>query len=221
MRKYRLPFFILIFSLLYIFFIPAEPVPVKLLFKIVPMLLIIMYALLQRVSKRSFSYWSIVIGLIICTLGDGLIVYSFVYGLAAFLVGHLFYLAGFIRSMKFSIHRFSMIVPIAIYSFVMSKELINALLHDGNQSLIFPVLAYITIISFMALSAILSGNRFATTGSILFLLSDSILSWNLFVSDISNSGIWIMSTYYAAQFLIAHSAGLISSKGKLIQSPER
>jgi alkenylglycerophosphocholine hydrolase len=221
MKKYGLPIFILIMSLLYIFIIPSEPVPVKLLFKIVPMILIIMYVLVQRDFKQSFSFWSFMIGLIFCTLGDGLIVYSFVYGLAAFLVGHLFYLAGFIRSVKFSILRLSMIVPIAFFSFVMSKELINALLQDGDQSLIVPVLAYVIIIACMALSAILTGNRFATIGSILFLLSDSILSWNLFVSDIPSSGIWIMSTYYAAQFLIAHSAGLISNTGKVEQSPKR
>jgi alkenylglycerophosphocholine hydrolase len=48
MKKYGLPIFILIMSLLYIFIIPSEPVPVKLLFKIVPMILIIMYVLVQR-----------------------------------------------------------------------------------------------------------------------------------------------------------------------------
>ncbi|MNH46089.1 YhhN-like protein [compost metagenome] len=42
-------------------------------------------------------------------------------------------------------------------------------------------------------------------GAILFTISDSVLSWNMFVSDITHSGIYIMTTYYSAQFCIAYS----------------
>ncbi|MDQ6597861.1 lysoplasmalogenase family protein [Bacillus salipaludis] len=66
----------------------------------------------------------------------------------------------------------------------------------------------------MCWTGFLSQNIWAIIGSILFVLSDSILSWNLFVSEIPYSDILIMTTYYTAQFLIAHSLRLFPSFGK-------
>lgn len=66
----------------------------------------------------------------------------------------------------------------------------------------------------MAWSAIMTGNKWAIAGSFLFVLSDSILSWNLFVSDVPQSSLLIMSTYYTAQFLIAHSLGSLLTKSR-------
>ena len=43
-------------------------------------------------------------------------------------------------------------------------------------------------------------------GSILFVISDSILAYNKFVFPISYSGLAIMSTYMAAQYLITVGA---------------
>ncbi|MEI0736025.1 lysoplasmalogenase family protein [Paenibacillus sp. JTLBN-2024] len=42
-------------------------------------------------------------------------------------------------------------------------------------------------------------------GALLFIASDSFLSWNMFVSDIAYSDVLIMGTYYVAQFLLAGS----------------
>lgn len=204
MKKYGLPLIILLMSILYIFFIPSDPMAVKLLFKLIPMWLMIGYAFLQLPSSRTRTHYLMLAGLFFCMLGDGLLVW-FVAGLTAFLIGHLCYMTGFFSRWRFSVIRFASIVPIAVYSFFMGKELIAALQLSGEDTLIIPVLAYITVISFMLWSAIMTGNPWAIVGSILFVISDSILSWNMFVSDIPNAGVLIMTTYYSAQFLIARS----------------
>ena len=204
MKKYGLPLIILLMSILYIFFIPSDPMAVKLLFKLIPMWLMIGYAFLQLPSSRTRTHYLMLTGLFFCMLGDGLLIW-FVVGLTAFLIGHLFYMTGFFSRWRFSVIRFASIVPIAVYSFFMGKELIAALQLSGENTLIIPVLAYITVISFMLWSAIMTGNPWAIVGSILFVISDSILSWNMFISDIPNSGVLIMTTYYSAQFLIARS----------------
>lgn len=204
MKKYGLPLLILLMSILYIFFIPAEPMEVKLLFKLIPMWLMIGYACLQLPSRKTRTHYLILAGLFFCMLGDGLLIW-FVIGLTAFLIGHLFYMTGFFSQWRFSVIRFITIVPIGAYSFFMGKELITALELSGKDTLIIPVLAYITVISFMLWSAIMTANPWAITGSVLFVISDSILSWNMFISDVPNSGVLIMSTYYSAQFLIARS----------------
>lgn len=74
-----------------------------------------------------------------------------------------------------------------------------------------PVIAYIAVISTMLWTAIMTRNRYAMVGSLLFVISDSILSWNMFVAEIRYSNVWIMTTYYAAQFLIATSISAFDS----------
>ncbi len=199
-----LPLLILLMGILYIFFIPESPFAVKILFKLIPMMLIIAYAYLQFSSKKLMTPWIIVVGLFFCMLGDGLL-HWFVVGLSAFLMGHLFYLSGFLSRWNFSKMRFVMIIPIAVYAFMMGREIISALQRDGEVTLVIPVLIYLIVISMMAWTAIMTGNKWAIIGSLLFVVSDSILSWNMFVSDIAFSGQLIMITYYTAQFLIARS----------------
>ncbi|WP_106769708.1 lysoplasmalogenase [Paenibacillus faecalis] len=205
MKKYGLPLIILLMSILYIFFIPSDPIAVKAVFKLIPMILIIGYAYMNMPYSKTRMHYIILIGLFFCMLGDAFIIWWFVYGLAAFLVGHLFYLTGFFSRWKFSVLRFACIVPIALYAYFMGDKLVHALELSGQESLIVPVIAYITVIALMLWSAIMTGNLWAIAGSILFTISDSILSWNMFISSISYSDVYIMTTYYSAQFLIARS----------------
>lgn len=83
--------------------------------------------------------------------------------------------------------------------------MIGALQETGDAALILPVLIYISAIIVMAWSTIMSGNRWLIIGSLLFIVSDSVLAWNMFVSAVSFSHLAVMSTYYGAQFVIAHS----------------
>ncbi|MGG3306898.1 lysoplasmalogenase [Paenibacillus lautus] len=204
MKRYGLPLVILIMSLLYIFLIPSEPLAVKLLFKLVPMWLIILFAYRQFPPHRSKVHYLLLTGLFFCMIGDGTLIW-FVVGLTAFLIGHLFYTAGFLGQWRYTLLRLLSIVPVAVYSVWMGNELVTSIKTNGDQALIIPVIAYITVISLMLWSAMMTGNRWAMIGSLLFVISDSILSWNMFVADIRYSDVWIMTTYYAAQFLIARS----------------
>lgn len=174
-------------------------------------MLIILYAFRRLPVKPSAAHRLLVIGLFFCMMGDGLIAVSFVAGLGAFLIGHLFYLSGFLKATRASKRHLLAIVPIAIYAFVIGRQLIASLLIQGNDQLVLPVIFYMLAISLMALSAVLTGNLQAIAGSTLFIISDSILSWNMFVSAIPFSDLFIMSTYYAAQFLIAGSLSSLGS----------
>lgn len=73
--------------------------------------------------------------------------------------------------------------------------------------LVIPVMIYVTVISLMLWSAMMTGSVWAMIGSLLFVISDSILAWNMFIEDIPDAGVLIMTTYYAAQFMIARSIG--------------
>lgn len=203
MRK-KLPYMILLFAVLYIFFIPEEPTILKIFFKLVPMILIILYTYRNRQETKPIHYYFIFSGLIFCMFGDGLIIW-FVVGLTAFLIGHIFYTIGFFKIWEYSLARFLSFIPILAYGIFMSSEFVKALHNRNENELIIPVILYIAVISLMFWSAIMSGQLYAIIGSLLFVISDSVLAWNKFISSIPFSGSIIMITYYLAQFLIAFS----------------
>ncbi|MDQ0268289.1 lysoplasmalogenase [Cytobacillus purgationiresistens] len=204
MKEKWLPYLILMMGIIYIFVVPAQPQGVKILFKLIPMLLIIFYAYLIKPKDKQKLSAILLLGLFFCMLGDGLLIW-FVVGLTAFLIGHIFYTVGFFTQWKFSWPRALTIIPIAIYGFVMGSQLVEALQTNQQTALMIPVIVYIIAISLMFWSAVMSGNVAAMIGSGLFVISDSILAWNKFVEQIIYSGELIMITYYSAQFLIAYS----------------
>ncbi|MGN7454139.1 lysoplasmalogenase [Paenibacillus pasadenensis] len=206
-----LPLLIALMGLIYIFAVPFEPEALKLTFKLVPMALIFAYAWTRLPKPADRRPWQTLglIGLVFCAVGDGTLRW-FVIGLSAFLIGHLFYLSSFLLRMRFSPLRIAALLPLAAYGIFMGMRLVEALRGSGQTGLIVPVIAYVAVISLMAWSAIQTGDRQAIAGSLLFVASDSILSWNLFVADVPFSHALIMLTYYGAQFLIA---GSLSSRG--------
>ncbi|MFD2638002.1 lysoplasmalogenase [Piscibacillus salipiscarius] len=199
--KKVLPLLILLTAIFYIFILPESPLAIKLLFKALPMVLMIIYALINLPKQRFFIHYAVVIGLIFSLIGD-VTLHWFVIGLSAFLLGHIFYMAGFITKFKPSLVRGMTIVPLVIYSYILGNGILNSL---TDSSLSFPITLYIIVISAMAWTAIMTRNLYAAIGAVLFVISDSILAWNLFVTTIPLSSILVMSTYYSAQFLIVFS----------------
>lgn len=203
MKDKWLPFAILIMGLVYIYVIPPNPEALKILFKLIPMWLILFYAF--RSGQRRSRYHSlIIIGLFFCMMGDGLLRW-FVIGLSAFLIGHLFYSAAFLSRWRFSWLRLCTVIPIILYLAVFGNKILSSVSANGDHMLIIPLIAYMIIISLMGWSALMTGNRWAIIGSLLFIISDSLLSWLLFVGEIAHGGQLVMLTYYSAQFLLARS----------------
>jgi uncharacterized membrane protein YhhN len=75
------------------------------------------------------------------------------------------------------------------------------------------VAAYVGVISMMAAQAIgratvlrdAASTRVAL-GACVFMVSDSLIAINKFVTPVELSSLWILATYYAAQVLIVHNA---------------
>ena len=65
---------------------------------------------------------------------------------------------------------------------------------------------YIAVISVMAVAAVMRRGvwrRAGVVAALLFMFSDSCIAWNRFVERIPHAGIWIMTTYFAAQYIFA------------------
>jgi len=192
-------------GIVYIFFIPANPTSLKVLMKLIPMVLIILFAL---TAKPLFSrkYKQIIIaGLIVCMIADG-VIYWFLPGLITFFIGHIFYIFAF-RHVGHKSMPIWAAVPLLLYGTGMAIWIAGSQFSNGQTVLGIAIIAYIGVILTMGWMAIRTRLKLAITGALLFIFSDSVLAIDRFVFEIPYRDVFVMMTYYAAQIFLAASIG--------------
>jgi uncharacterized membrane protein YhhN len=144
---------------------------------------------------------ALVIGLSCSLVGDVLLMLPrnlFVGGLAAFLIGHLAYIAGLqLRGQSGLGFVCGLVVVLAAVALV-GTRIVRAV-RAGEQALVAPVTAYLAVISFMVASAFGTANGFAIAGALLFYISDALIAWNRFVHPRPWGRLAIMVTYHLGQ----------------------
>ena len=139
--------------------------------------------------------------------GDLLLAFDvFIFGVAAFLIAQLSYAVLFGHHWQSIQSRWPLSVLLIMYMLSMVWLLIPNL---GNLQ--FPVMVYLLAIAAMGLMALHSSlpMRWGVLGAIMFIISDSFIAINKFVNPLPYESYWIMSTYYAAQFMMV--TGLLIS----------
>lgn len=175
-------------------------------------------ALLAYTTRNAYSS-AICSGLIFSSLGDIVLQLDHVYpnaglfiiGLAAFLIAHILYIRAFSTCELSFKHTPIVLIPVTAYS----MAIMTVLLPRIETGLIIPVLLYgfaISIMLFLSLirflskkSGSLKSRTCALIGSLVFVLSDSILAINKFAAPVPNAHFFIMLTYYFGQTYIAAS----------------
>jgi len=142
-----------------------------------------------------------VIGFVLCLAGDVALlpaVDEFVVGLASFLVGHLAFVVMFVLLGldRWWLGLVALAGTAAIALFLGRTIIAGARSKDPH--LRRPVLAYLMIISSMAVVGWATGRPAAIVGSSLFVLSDSILGWRQFVTQHRWMPVAIMVSYHGA-----------------------
>ncbi|OAK57890.1 hypothetical protein A3K87_29900 [Variovorax paradoxus] len=135
----------------------------------------------------------------------------FVPGLVAFLLAHLAYIALFSMGVGMFPRRgvlaATLLIGAGMYAFLWLGGLPAALR--------IPVAAYVVVIACMAAQAIGRAAvlhatdpsaRWVAVGACFFMLSDSLLATNRFVTPLPLASLWVLGTYYAAQMLIVRNA---------------
>jgi uncharacterized membrane protein YhhN len=180
-------------------------------------LLFIIAALLQ--PHQNMTYFSFVLaGLVLSLIGDVCLIFFFnkkvfTAGLGAFLAGHIMYVCAFFSAGS----RGNFLWGTAVIGLFLSIGVFLWLKpHLGNM--LGPVLAYIIIITAMAIgaSSIMSNNSINQTGriivfagAIIFYCSDLFVARHRFVQKESINRVMGLPMYYTAQFMIAFSTGII------------
>jgi uncharacterized membrane protein YhhN len=179
-------------------------------------LLFVMTALLQPHSVPAYYHY-LFIGLIFCLIGDVCLALpqekAFMVGLVSFLLGHVLYISAFLSLVQVS-HWFS---PGVFIIFGISA-FIFLWLRPHLKSMLIPVLLYILVITVMASGAWAvfwkssfqtSGRAFILAGSLCFYFSDLFVARDKFIKEEYRNQLLGLPLYYAGQFLLAFSIGLL------------
>lgn len=153
--------------------------------------------------------WLAVVALICGFLGDTLLLNDrlFTYGLGAFLLGHLFYIAEYVRgidAIRLPLPAMLLIAAcILLYGILVCRRLLP-LTHGGlNIAVVIYMLAILAMCftSFLRFGTVSAPSFWSVSvGAGLFVISDTILAFHLFDGTTEHG---VMETYCAAQFLIA------------------
>jgi uncharacterized membrane protein YhhN len=199
-----LSFIALISAIVTIYAKVRENDSLQYVFKPLTMLAIISIAMLNVSAPSTFYQKMILVGLIFSTVGDVFLIDSrrFVQGLTSFLLAHVCFVIAFFTTPN---------LPSAIFYFAYVTFFLSILWrHLGNLKI--PVIFYsfaLTAMSWLALSRYFQFSDYksllAFIGSIFFVASDSLLALNKFKRSFPFAEIAILSTYFAAQWLIALS----------------
>lgn len=129
---------------------------------------------------------------------------GFLPGLVSFLLAHLAYLWAFTR-----VQRLAAWWPaFAAYALV-AGAILWRLWPGVPPALQAPVIAYVACLASMAAQAAVLWRRGEARGAVLaaggalFVLSDAILATNKFAGPVPLSNLWILTSYWAAQWCIA------------------
>jgi uncharacterized membrane protein YhhN len=123
----------------------------------------------------------------------------FVAGLAAFLLGHVAYIAGFSAAGASGLTALLWLVPLLVVLAVVLPPVIRGVLRGGREKLVAPILFYALVICVMAASALASGSRLAAAGALLFVVSDGLIAYRRFVIDRAWMALAIIVTYHLGQ----------------------
>lgn len=195
----------IIIAILYIFYVPNEPVSIKIMMKLVPMMLIIFYALSTRTLISKTYKWLIITGLFISMIADG-VIYWFLAGLVTFFIAHILYIVAFRHVSQKPVPKWAATL-LLLYGASIAFWIAGSQLKEGEIFLGVAIIAYITIILVMGWMAIRTRLPLVIIGALLFMFSDSALAIDRFMFDIPNRDAVVMLTYYAAQVFIASSIG--------------
>lgn len=179
-------------------------------FKPLTTLLIIAHAWRRRGATPAVRRW-VLAGLWCSLLGDVALLWpqrGFVPGLVAFLIAHLLYVVAFTRE-----HRFAALPAApAVYAMV-AGAMLSFLWAGIPPGLRIPVAVYVFALTAMAAQAAvvalraprdeLRRARGLMIGGALFMVSDTVLAINRFALPLPAAALWILATYWAAQWLIA------------------
>lgn len=183
-----------------------------------PLATLLIAAIVWRADAAPPGYRrAILLGMAFSCIGDIALMLpldAFVPGLIAFLLAHLCYIVAFRAGFRAGRGLLFAAALLAVFAGINLAGLWPLLPND----LRIPVVVYVVVLALMATLALArawtnnaatpsapTSARWAATGAVLFVISDSVLAWDRFGGGLPAATLCVLSTYYAAQYCIARS----------------
>jgi len=176
------------------------------IFKPLATLIVIAHAWPRSADVPVVRRW-VLAGLVFSLGGDVALLWpqqGFLPGLVSFLLAHLAYLVAFTRVYRLAAW------PMAFVAYALVAGFILWRLWPGvPAALQIPVVAYVLCLAAMAAQAAVLWRRGADRGALLalggalFVASDALLATNKFAGPLPLASLWILGTYWSAQWCIA------------------
>jgi uncharacterized membrane protein YhhN len=185
-------------------------------FLLMPTLALYFFAATSTIKNNLLKL--IFVALFFSWLGDILLTYktelNFLTGILAFLTAHVFYMIYYYKETSFK--HFNLLKSksflVAPYALVVILFILKT--YTKMNWFTIPIGVYGTVLCSMSLMALNRYKNVATIsfimtyiGSIIFVVSDFMIGYNVFVEPITNASFAIMTTYIIGQYLIVE--GLI------------
>jgi uncharacterized membrane protein YhhN len=168
-------------------------------------------ALFAGATDSTAGRW-LVLALLLGLLGDVFLLEDtpsrFVLGLAAFLVGHLAYVASFLAVGLDRPGLGWLGAVVLLVALVVGRRILPGAVADGGVGLGIAVAVYMAVIGAMAVTGWATGRPLVGLGASLFVVSDTVLAMGRFVRPRRWTSVVVMVTYHLAQALIV--AGLLA-----------
>lgn len=193
-----------IFSLAYILTLQYRPYAFSYVIKIIPILSLSFISILY-IPGRKGKY--IFIGLLFSAAGDIFLAMEgdkyFIYGLGAFGFAHIMYISAFLKNITLKRKRSFLSLFFIIYGLI-----IGYLLLPNLGKMFIPATIYLLLLAFSGISSVIGRDNYymVIPGTMLFMISDSIIAVNTYLTKIPHSSFWIMLTYFPAQLLITYGS---------------
>jgi uncharacterized membrane protein YhhN len=123
----------------------------------------------------------------------------FVFGLGAFLLGHVAYIVGMHLDGVDGLRFLGGLVLVMALLAVIGTAILRGVRAGPEPELAGPVVAYMFVISAMVASAIGVGRFPGVVGAGLFYVSDALIAWNRFRRETRHGRLAIIVTYHLAQ----------------------
>ena len=183
------------------------------------MLLAATLALMQG-PHDPWQAWHFIAGLALSLVGDAFLMLPneglFVFGLAAFLLAHIAYIAGLTPTPP-PLPVLAILGIVAAAGLLLFRRLAAGLRRSGHTALLVPVSLYAAVLCLMLAAAWATLFRpewtpirraVVVTGASLFFASDAMLAWDRFVERSHRLHVAVIITYHLGQVGLAASVAL-------------
>ncbi len=166
----------------------------------------------QKARENGLAMPKALIGaLFFSWLGDVILMTgAFVFGLVAFLIAHIFYIALNLRTrpiFSFDLKTAIFMTPLLLFSGYMLSQIAKT-----SPIMMAPVSLYSTILCALFYTGLVAAkslpkaeSQVLMAGIILFIFSDSLIAINRFIAPFEGAGAMIMATYIIAQYLLVRA----------------